>query len=204
MESCGFTSEGSGKCGSRFNCKEVEFRHPDYKDLSVLIFLCQSHFMQVFGQSVAVKDSKLPLEEEKWLELMVRNEDLHYRKKLADTKVLVRDGIGDRDFDWSTWYANNQRTLEDLRARLKILRRYQCRFEWCKQRITDFKKLYTIRVYPKTQTDYINLQFCCLDHWEVYKKRIGIPTLKGKLDPTKKKTSLTLDSFAPEKVTVDI
>ena len=204
MESCSFVSEDSrGRCGSRFNCREVEFRHPSYRDLNVRIYLCQSHFMTIFGQSVAVKDSKLPLEEEKWLELMVRNEDSHYRVKLADTKKLVRDGIGS-DFDWATWYANNLRTLEDLKSRLKILRRSQCRFEWCKQRITDFKKMYTIRVYPRTQTDYVNLVFCCLDHWEVYKKRIGLATLKGKLDQTKKKASFTLDSFAPEKVVADI
>ena len=204
MESCSFTREGSGKCGSRFNCREVEFRHPNYRDLNVRIYLCQSHFMEIFGQSVGVKNSKLPLEEEKWMELMVRNEDLNYRRKLADTKKLVRDGIGDGHFDWSTWYALNQRTLEDLKAKLKILRRYQCRFEWCKKRIENFREMYIVRIYPKTQTDYVNLVFCCLDHWEVYKKRIGLATLKGKLDQSTKKASITLDAYAPEKVVADI
>lgn len=200
MESCVFLGN-SGKCNSRFNCREVEFRHPEYKELSIHLFLCQSHFMAIFGQSVAVKDSMLPLEEEKWLELMVRNEDSHYRKKLAETRLLVKDGIG-IDFDWATWYTLNQKTLDDLRSKLKILRRYQCRFEWCKQRITDFRKMYTIRVYPKTQIDYINLVFCSLDHWEVYKKRIGLATLKGKLDP--KRASVILDIYTPEKVMADI
>src|SRR3990172_1132580 len=152
MESCSFVSEDSrGRCGSRFNCREVEFRHPSYRDLNVRIYLCQSHFMTIFGQSVAVKDSKLPLEEEKWLELMVRNEDSRYRIKLADTRNLVKNGIGTEHFDWATWNASNTRVLEDLKSKLKILRRSQCRFEWCKQRITDFKKIYTIRLYPRTQ-----------------------------------------------------
>ena len=89
MESCSFVRAGIGRCGSKFNCKEVEFRHPDYKDLNVRVYVCQIHFMEVFGQSVAVKSSVKPLEVEAWLLVQVRNEESRYRKKLADIKKQV-------------------------------------------------------------------------------------------------------------------
>ena len=198
MESCSYISQG-GRCGSKFNTKEVEFRHPEYKDLSQLLYLCLSHFVQVFGQSVAVKMSTKPLEMDKWLELQVKNEDVRYRKNQADVKKKVKDGIGDEHFDWETWIGTNRMTLEHLRLKLKTLRRNQCRFEWCLQKITNYKQIYTIRVYPRNQLDYMNLNFCCLNHWEVYKKRIGLVGLKGSLDETKTKPSSTLDEFVPPK-----
>ena len=204
MESCSFMRQGLSRCHSKFNCKEVEFRHPDYKDLNQRVYLCQNHFFEVFGQSVAVKNSVKPLEEEAWLLLRLRNEDSRYRTKLAETRKQVRDGIGSDYFDWGSFEASNKRTLEDLRSKLKILRRYQCRFEWCKNRITDFKQIYTIRIYPKNQLDYVNLVFCCLNHWEVYKKRIGLLGLKGTLDETKAKPSITLDAYAPKQKVVEI
>ncbi len=204
MESCSFLRDGLSTCHSKFNCREVEFRHPSYQDLNVRIYLCQNHFMEVFGQSIGIKNSTKPLEQEKWLALQVRGEDDRYRKKLAETRKQVRDGVGDTYFDWGTWKATNLRALDDLRSKLKILRRYQCRFEWCRQKITDFKQMYVIRIYPANQTDYVNLIFCCLNHWEVYKKRIGLVGLKGSLDETKAKPSITLDAYTPKKVTAEI
>lgn len=204
MESCSFVRAGIGRCTSKFNCKEVEFRHPDYKDLSQRVYVCQMHFIEVFGQSLAVKNSLKPLEVEAWLLLQVKNEDGRYRKKLADTKKQVRDGMGTEYFDWGSFEASNKRPIDDLKSKLKILRRSQCRFEWCKKRITDWRHVYVVRVYPKNQTDYVNLIFCCLDHWEIYKKRIGLIGLKGTLNETKIKPSATLDAFVPKRKTVEI
>lgn len=204
MESCSFVRQGIGRCGSKFNCKEVEFRHPDYKELCELLFICQVHFMHIFGQSVGVKDSVKPLELEAWLLIQVKNEDSKYRKKLADVRKQIRDGIGTDYFDWGSFEAGNKKTLEDLKSKLKILRRSQCRFEWCKKRITDWKHIYTIRIYPRNQMDYINLVFCCLDHWEIYKKRIGLIGLRGSLDETRVKPSSTLDAFVPKQQFVEI
>lgn len=195
MESCVFIKYDGSRCGNKFNVKEVEFRHPDYKDLSQRVYLCQNHFFEIFGEPVAKKDSILPLEEEALLLLQLRNEDTRYRRKLADTRKLVEHGIGSDHFDWGTFYASNKRKLEYLKSKLTLLRRRQCRFEWCRTTLTNFRKMYIVRVYPKNPTEYVNLFFCCLDHWEVYKKRIGLQTLKGKLDSTKKKASLTLDNY---------
>jgi hypothetical protein len=204
MESCSFVRQGIGRCGSKFNCKEVEFRHPNYKDLNERVYVCQIHFMEVFGQSVAVKDSVKPLEEEAWLLVQLKNEDSRYRTKLAQTRKQVKDGIGTDYFDWGSFDASNKRTLDDLKAKLKILRRSQCRFEWCKKRITDWRNIYIVRVYPRNPTDYVNLVFCCLDHWEIYKKRIGLVGLKGSLDETRVKPSQTLDAFVVQQEVADI
>jgi len=204
MESCSFVRQGIGRCGSKFNCKEVEFRHPDYKDLNQRVYLCQVHFMEVFGQSVAVKDSVKPLEVEAWLLIQVRNEDSRYRKKLADIKKQVKDGMGTEYFDWGSFEASNKRVSDDLKAKLKILRRSQCRFEWCKKTITDWRHIYIVRVYPRNPTDYVNLVFCCLDHWEIYKKRIGLVGLKGSLDETRVRPSQTLDAFVSQHEVIDI
>ncbi len=195
MESCSFIKFDGSRCSGKFNVKEVEFRHPDYKDLSQKLFLCQNHFFEVFGEQVAKKNSVLPLEREKWLELQVKNEDAHYRRKVADTKKAVTKGIGNDHFDWETFRATNRRKLDDLKSKLTTMRRRQCRFEWCDVKITNFRKIYSIRIYPRNQIDYVNLLFCGLDHWEVFKKRIGLQTLKGKLNVEQKKASLTLDNY---------
>ena len=195
MESCIFRKPDGSRCGSKFETKEVEFRHPDYKDLNQRVFLCQSHFHQIFGEPVARKESMLPLEVEKWLELLVRNEEKRYVDTIKEVGKKVKDGVGNDYFDWDTFKANNRRKLDQAKEALRLLRRGMCRFEWCNQKLTNFRNMYIIRIYPKKQTDYVNLFFCCLDHWEVYKKRIGLQTLKGKLDTSKRKASLTLDNY---------
>lgn len=200
MESCNFIKlDENGdryRCGSRYETKEVEFRHPDYKDLNKRIFICQAHFNQVFGEYVATKESIKPLDQDKYLELCVRNEEKHYRDHIKDVRKKVRDGIGYDSFDWDLFYQNAGRKLRLAKERLRILRRSICRYEFCNQKLTNFRKMYTIRVFPKKQTEYVNLFFCSLDHWEVYKKRVGLTDLIGKLkEGVKKKASYTLDQY---------
>lgn len=194
-DSCSFRRPDSSRCGSSFGVKEVEFKHPSYKDLSKTVYVCQSHFFEVFGEYVAKKASLKPLEMDKWLELQVRNEQASFRRTLAETRKAVRTGIGTEHFDWETWKATNGRKLDDLKIRLSNLRRKTCRFEWCQQELENYRNIYTIRVYPKNPREYVNLFFCSLDHWEIYKKRIGIEQLKGTLDPDRKKASVTLDAY---------
>lgn len=196
MESCSFIKYDMSRCSSKYETKEVEFRHPDYKDLSVRIFLCQYHFYEIFGQPIAVKDSRKPLEKEKWLELRIKNEQKRYNDKIKEVKKQVRNGIGEDYFDWETFKASNRRQLDLLKEESKTLRRGMCRFEWCSLKLTNFRRMYTIRVYPKRPTEYVNLFFCSLDHWEVFKKRIGLQTLKGKLKAlSERKATYTLDNY---------
>lgn len=195
MESCAYKDE-NGRCNSRYEVREVEFAHPDYRNLNIRLVLCRGHFNQIFGELVAKKDSMLPLEKDQWLLLQVRNEEKRYRDKLEEVKKKVRNGIGDDYFDWDTFKASNRRKLELLKEELKTLRRGRCRYEWCNLKLTNFSRIYTIKIYPIKPTEYINLFFCSLDHWEVFKKRIGITeTIKGKLKMAEQVASITLDSF---------
>ena len=107
-------------------------------------------------------------------------------------------------FDFKTWRANNGRKRDDAYSIWDNYRKKQCKYEWCDLQLSFRKTVYTIRVYPKNDRDYVNLIFCSLDHWEVFKKRIGIEGLKGSLDPTRKKSSVTLDDFKQKNVVTEI
>lgn len=203
MDVCSFVRAGSTRCGSRFNCKEVEFRHPDYRELSKLLYLCESHFREIFGQSAPIKDSVKPLEIEEWLKLLYLNAKSKFQNDLENVTEKVRAGMGLEFFDFKTWRASNGKKRDDAYTIWQNYRKKECKYEWCDLKISYLKKVYTIRVYPKNQRDYVNLVFCCLDHWEVFKKRIGIKGLKGSLDPTRKKPSLTLDDYAQENLVAE-
>jgi hypothetical protein len=45
----GNPKEKRQKCGLRIGIRTVEFRHPDYRDLSREFSLCESHYREVFG-----------------------------------------------------------------------------------------------------------------------------------------------------------
>lgn len=192
---CCYRNASGGRCNSKHNIREVEFRHPDYKDLSEDLFLCDSHFTLIFGQSKLTVEHILPLEEEEYLRSRWISAKKKYQKDLEDIREKVRVGVGSEFFDWDTWKFYNGNKVSRAFERYKELRKSTCRFEWCDLRVTSFRKAYVIRVYPRNPNDYINLLFCCLNHWEVYKKRIGLATIKGDLNPEKKRPIITLGDY---------
>ncbi len=208
--SCDYRKENGIRCASNYYIKEVEFRHPEYKELSESCFLCQNHFTMVFGESILTVEHYLPLEKEAWLRQKYKLKREKYLKDLNEVTEKVRQGIGLEFFDMATWRANNFRKVDDSRIELENLRKNQCRFtavfEQCTNKL-NYKNLYVIRVYPKNQNDYVNLFFCSLNHWEAYKVKIGLKTIKGVLNPkTRKTTPDSLDKYTlvPEKVVADI
>ncbi len=196
MESCSFRTESGSRCGSKSILKEVEFRHPTYTDLNSRLFLCQNHFPIVFGNQVLTKDHHLPLEEQTWLlRQYVREKDL-YEKELEDVIEKVRVGVGLEYFDMSNWKKMRYQRVDHAYQKWKDLSKKHCRFEWCKKKLTNWKNMYVIRVYPKNQRDYVNLLFCSLNHWEVFKKRIGIKGITGSLNPESRKSmAMGLENF---------
>lgn len=194
MESCGYLREGN-RCGSKDFTKEVEFRHPTYKELNLRLYLCRSHFALIFGQQLITHDHLLPLEEQTWLLRQYVKEKDAYEKELEDVIEKVRVGIGLEHFDLVGWKRMRYQKVDHAYKNWEGITKKQCRFEWCKKRLTNWNNMYVIRVYPKNSRDYINLLFCQLDHWEVFKKRIGLETLKGKLDKTSKVPAISLDTY---------
>lgn len=190
MESCIFRTESGSRCTSKNFLKEVEFRHPTYKDLNIRLFLCQNHFGIVFGNQVLTVDHQLPLEEEVWLLSRYKRERDHYKKELEDVIEKVRAGVGLEYFDLANWKKMRYQRVDHAYQRYNELSRKLCRFEWCKKKLTNWKNMYVIRVYPKNQRDYVNLLFCSINHWEVFKKRIGVTGLIGSLNPENKNKML--------------
>jgi len=62
------------KCGSFYNVKVIEFKHPDYPELSEYEYLCDSHFEEVFGD-IRNEEQKAYRD---W-----RNQVFHYKKDFA-------------------------------------------------------------------------------------------------------------------------
>ncbi len=200
MDSCDYKRDSGGRCGSRDYVKEVEFRHPTYKDLSMTCFLCVTHFGIVFGKPLLTSEHFLPLEEEAYLVQNFKRQKELYKKELEEITERVRAGIGLEFFDMKNWKMMRYQRVDHAYKTLNNLRRKQCRFEHCKQFLTNWRNMYVIRLYPKNQRDYVNLLFCSLNHWEVFKKRIGLIGLRGSLNQTIQKiTSLPLESYAEPK-----
>ena len=202
--SCDYRKDNGIRCGSPYFIKEVEFRHPEYKELCETCYLCQNHFTTIFGQSVLTVDHYLPLEKEVWLRQKYKLQRDKYKKDLDEVTEKVRVGVGLDFFDMPTWKAINSLKVEHARIDLENLRKKQCRFtaviEQCTNKL-NFRNLYIIRVYPKNPIDYVNLLFCSLNHWEAYKVKIGLKTIKGVLNPKVRKTTPdSLDKYTQEKM----
>ena len=187
MESCDFREDvGEGEIGSTVRCarkydtKEVDFRHPDYKELSIRIFLCVHHFDVVFGEMFVFEDRMLR---------NVKNAAKRYRDDFSFTKSQVRDGVGDDYFDWQLWKTQHYRLVDNAKSYLRNVRRSICRLEYCNTRI-EFKRIYSVRVFRRNVFDYVNLNFCCHKHWDSIKLRIGITKTK------ETKPSITMDKFS--------
>lgn len=200
--SCFYLKEDNTRCGSLYNLKEVEFRHPDYEDLSKKILLCQNHFENIFGSSVLTVEHSLPLEEEIYLKQQWLNARQKYEKDKTEVVDKVRVGIGLENFDFNQWKLVNYKRVQDSFDRWNKLKRKTCRYEYCKTALVNFRNIYIIRLYPKTAIDYITLFFCCLDHWEVYKKKCGLVDMIGKLAVDIKKSVITLDTYSGEHIGV--
>jgi len=187
MESCDFREEleegvigSTMRCGRKYGTKEIDFRHPDYKELSIRIFLCVQHFDIVFRQMFEFEDQMLR---------NVKNAAKKYRNDFSYTKSQIRDGIGDQYFDWELWKTQHYRLVDKTKSFLKNVRRSICRLEYCNNKI-EFRRNYLIRVFRKNVFDYVNLNFCSHKHWDSIKLRVGIIKTK------ETKPSLTMDKYS--------
>lgn len=175
MESCDYRQENEeGEIGSSIRCgktqdtKEVQFKHPDYKEKSVTIFVCVAHFDLVFGEMFEKEDKA-------WRNK--QNAFSKYKREYAETKIKVGGGVGTEYFDWETYKVTHYKSVDDSIENLKIIRRKECRLEYCNE-IVDYKHLFTIRVFRRNALDFVNLSFCCQKHWDSMKLRIGIEKKK--------------------------
>jgi len=175
-------SEKRQKCGLRFSLRTLEFRHPDYRDLSRELILCESHYRQVFG---VIEDQ----EREAWR--MKENAFYKYKGDFAKAKKLSETGIG--FFNATEFKANHFRKVEDVIREWNNIRKNKCRYELCNISLKSVKKVFPVRVYTPTGFEYKNYNFCCENHW---KRKLY--AIEPKVKEDQKVIPKTLDDFNEE------
>ena len=178
----GDPKEKRTKCGLRIGIRTVEFRHPDYRNLSREFVLCDSHYRVVFRVIV-------DQEREAWRKK--QNAVYKYKGDFAKAKNLMETGIG--FFNAKEFKANHYRRVEDAIRYWDNIRRKQCRYEICNVSLRSVKKVFPVRIYTPTGFEYQNYNFCCENHWK--RKLYAI-------EPKRKQEQIvmpkTLDDFQEE------
>lgn len=172
MESCAYVRENGITCRSSYNTKEVEFRHPDYREFSQNIFLCEVHFEIVF----------LPIiDEERIAFRTMEREGKSYQEMYHKARKAITEGSGyfDREDFKNSFYGKAAKARQEW----YIIKNGRCRLEYCKQSVKGIRKPYLIRIHPITPLEYINLFFCSKKHWENIKKRIGMIRVEQIIPP---------------------
>ncbi len=178
MESCAYVRENGITCRSSYKTKEVEFRHPDYREFSQNIFLCEVHFEIVF----------LPIiDEERIAFRIMEREGKSYQEMYHKARKSITEGSGyfDREDFKNSFYGKAAKARQEL----YVIKNGRCRLEYCKQSLKGIRKPYLIRIHPITPLEYTNLFFCSKKHWEGIKFRIGLLTKK------ESNPSSTLESY---------
>jgi len=183
MDSCNFLNQYRSDdqkivyhaCGSRVNVREVEFRNPDYRELTKTIFLCESHFQEVFGDII---------EEERKARRDADNTKIRYNRDQAQAQKQA-EYWNQNDFKEYN-YPKVQKAFDHW----KMIRKERCRYEACTEDLKPLRKVWMVRVYTATGREWQTLFFCCSDHADKMKRRIGLIKIEQK-----RGKPISLDSF---------
>jgi len=151
----GDLKEKRQKCGLRIGIRTIEFRHPDYRDLSREFLMCETHYREVFG---VIEDQ----EREAWR--TKENAFYKYKGDFAKARKEMETGIG--FFNAVEYKANHFRKVEDVIRDWNNIRKNKCRYELCNTSLKSVKKVFPVRVYSHTGFEYQNFNFCCENHWK--------------------------------------
>jgi len=177
-ESCAYVRENGLTCRSNYNTKEVEFRHPDYREFSKNIFLCEPHF------EIAFTDI---LNEERKAFAKKERAGKDYQESYHKARKAIQEGSGyfNREDFKNQFYGKTTRAIKEY----FVIKTGRCRLEYCQQSLRGIRKPFLIRIHPVTPLEYTNLFFCSKKHWESIRLRIGLEQ-KKQLNP-----SDTLEKF---------
>ena len=173
------------KCSSKHNLREIEFKHPEYRDQSSSCYLCDHHFLEVFSEID---------ETEKKAQRDFLNAKFNYNKDFAHARKYGEY------FDSQTFREQNYTKVERAYDKYQLIRKKQCRYEECVVDLSGIRKVFVIRIYSQSGREWANYYFCSKEHWTKIKYRVGleIPNidnekLKAKTldDYTKKDTTQT-------------
>ncbi len=169
--------ESRDKCSSKNNLREIEFKHAEYREQNITCFLCDGHFMEVFGDIV---------ENEQKINRDFLNAKFNYNKDFGLAKKYGEY------FDSQTYREQNYPRVQRAYDKWNDLRKKRCRYEGCNIDLRTIKRVFIIRIYSHTGREWANYYFCSKEHWNKIKYRIGIEL------PDKQKTVKvqTLDDYA--------
>ena len=145
------------KCGSFYNVKVIEFKHPDYPELSEYEYLCDSHFEEVFGD-IRNEEQKAYRD---W-----RNQVFHYKKDFAKAQKYAEY------FNAKDFMIQNYPKVENKKIIFDNIKRKVCRYEYCNVNLETIRRIYRIVVVRVGGIDFKNYFYCGKPHWEKMKFRI--------------------------------
>jgi len=166
-ESCAYVRDNGITCRSGYNTKEVEFRHPDYREFSKNIFLCEIHFEVVFSDII---------NEERTALRKMEHEGKNYQEMYHKASKAIQEGSG--YFNREDFKDQFYRKTASARKEYYVIRNGRCRLEYCKQSLKGIRKPFLIRIHQITPLEYTNLFFCSKKHWEGIRLRIGLEKKK--------------------------
>jgi len=178
----GNKKEKRQKCGLRINLRTVEFRHPDYRELSKEFLLCESHYNEVF---------RVIVEQEREAWRSKENAIYKYKGDFAKAKNEMEKGIG--FFNAKEYKANHYRKVDDAIREWINIRKNKCRSELCNSDLRSIRKVFSIRLYSQSGRDYSMFYFCCENHW---KRKLY--SVEPKTKDLQKVKPMTLDDFKEE------
>lgn len=164
------------KCNSRTGLREIEFKHPEYRDLRQSVLVCVTHYREVFGEWEEIRER---------LDRNLKNEKFRYWR---DFKIAKKNAEYFDEFDYRE---RIYRKVDLAYERLRDHTRDVCAYELCDIKLENVKKIYRIIIYRTNGKFSHSLECCSLKHWEKFKYRIGILVL-----PDPKKKPVTLDTFS--------
>lgn len=161
----GTTDEIRIKCSSKFNTREIEFKHAEYREQNRVCFLCESHYTEVFGE-VDQEERKAFRD---W-----QNARTKFNREYAMARAQAEY------FEPADYKEKAYKPVQNAYEKWKNLRKRICRYEDCDVELQTIRRVFVIRTYSARGTEWASFYICCKDHWMKFMYRIGIEQLNKK------------------------
>ncbi|NIS95666.1 MAG: hypothetical protein GTN97_07130 [Nitrosopumilaceae archaeon] len=162
------------RCGSAVGLREVEFKHPDYRDQRKTIILCTTHYLEAFGD---YEDAK------KTLLRNYMNEKYRFYRDFNKAKKV---GEYFNEFDYKKKY---YKKVDEAYKKYQDHTRNNCCYDLCDTPLDSVNKVYPILIYKPNGRMSHKLEYCGVGHWEKIKYRVGL--LQPRNPNQRKAVSLT-------------
>ncbi len=147
------------RCSSRLNLREIEFKHAEYREQNRVCFLCESHFIEVFGDIDQAERNAF----RDW-----QNKKIRYNRDYANARKHAEY------FDEQGFKETSYHKVQMAFDKWNDIRKKHCRYEYCTVDLKTIRRVFVIRVYAQSGREWANYYFCSKDHWTKMKYRIGI------------------------------